>query len=219
MSLVVWIALIPSLGCSGLRSEVNVSAPGAELASEGCDLRLHPSTPPPYQVVHAGTIEVECVNADTRRATAAACVRHLVEESCRVGMDTAMAFQFTRGAGSLKLRAVVGTRSGQAPWPTNGSCSPTCSPGFECSAGLCVETCEEACGEGQVCRDAACVSLCNPGCAAGYECDQERTCVAVQSEEEPSEVPESDVQPSAEPEAAVAEPVATAPSSGAAGTI
>ena len=217
MPFILLVALMPSLGCSGYRSDLNVAATSAEARTEGCDLQLHPAAPPPYRVAHAGTIEVECVNADSRRQTEATCVRHLVEESCRVGMDTAMAFQFTRGPGTLKLRAVLGTRAGQSPWPTNESCSPSCSPGFVCNSGLCVESCEEACAEGQVCRDAACVSLCNPGCAAGYECDQERTCVAVESEPEPS--PETESEPTPDDTTAPEASAAPEPTSGASGSV
>jgi hypothetical protein len=48
--------------------------------------------------------------------------------------------------------AVAGTAGGE-------SCSPPCSPGYHCAAGVCQ-------------------ALCNPPCSPGHHCAQDRTCQA-----------------------------------------
>ena len=200
----IWLCIVflPSLGCQTARSEVSLSSSAREARAEGCDVALYPTTPPPYQVAQVGIVDVECLRAETRRSTAAACLRRLVEESCRAGADTAFGFEFHRGTGTLKLSAALAVRATPAPWPHDESCSPICSTGFECRGGFCVEVCEEACEPGHVCRGARCAALCNPGCGDGFECSEERICVEVEVEvEEPGEPAE----PSAEPAEAAPE--------------
>jgi len=53
----------------------------------------------------------------------------------------------------------VPSASAAVPAPTTAvSCTPPCSPGYACEAGVCVALCNPACGEGQVCRaDRICV--------------------------------------------------------------
>lgn len=186
----IWLGLllIPSLGCQTARSEVSLSSSVREARAEGCDVALYPTNPPPYQVAQIGIVDVECLRAETRQSTEAACLRRLVAESCRAGADTAFGVRTHRGTGTLKMSAALGVRTTQPPWPTDTSCSPECSPGFTCRAGFCVEACEEECAAGTVCRGARCVALCNPGCREGYECSDERLCVEVQ-EPEPEEAP------------------------------
>jgi hypothetical protein len=42
--------------------------------------------------------------------------------------------------------------------PASGECTPPCSPGYACSAGVCLALCNPACGPGTVCRqDRICV--------------------------------------------------------------
>lgn len=45
-----------------------------------------------------------------------------------------------------------------AATPVAADCTPICSPGYACEAGVCRPLCNPACGEGQVCRaDRVCV--------------------------------------------------------------
>lgn len=192
----IWlcIVLLPSLGCQTARSEVSLSSSAREARAEGCDVRLYPATPPPYQVAQVGIVDVECLRAETRRSTAAACLRRLVEESCRAGADTAFGFAYRRGTGTLKISAALGVRVAQPPWPHDQSCSPACSSGFQCREGFCVEVCEESCEPGHICRASRCVALCNPDCGEGFECSDERICVEVE-EQEPAATEEPEATP------------------------
>jgi hypothetical protein len=56
------------------------------------------------------------------------------------------------------VTAAPPTTSAAPPIASAAACSPPCSPGYACSAGVCVAECNPACVAGQICRsDRVCV--------------------------------------------------------------
>jgi hypothetical protein len=93
-----------------------------------------------------------------------ACIDELRKQACASGADTVFGFQEGVQGEYTLIAATLAARTGERPAqsapakrPAVGSmtedegCSPICSPGFACKAGVCIPQCNPPCDPGTVC--------------------------------------------------------------------
>jgi len=156
------VLLAVALTASCASSEVAPNAPRRPPLPGNCPVQLFPTTPPSYASVDLASVRAVCNRALGRTA----CLDKLRLQTCAAGGDTAYGFKEginPDGAGMF-ISATVAVRSA-APSvpasaatvaPTDGasdaSCTPICSPGFDCQAGQCIPQCNPACEPTEICN-------------------------------------------------------------------
>ena len=97
------------------------------------------------------------------------CIEQLKKDTCKLGGDTVYAINERRSfAGAINMTATIARSSGGV-----AAQSGPVPPG---SSQLAAETCSPPCSPGYQCQGTTCVAQCNPTCAAGMHCANDRTC-------------------------------------------
>lgn len=163
-------------------SEVATIGPQRAARPEGCPVEVFPATTPPYPIVQVASARAKCHFTAGRNA----CIDELRKQACAAGADTVFAFQegmwgeYTIIAATLAARSgerpaqatpakrpPAETAAGEAGQAVDAGCSPICSPGFACKAGVCLPQC-------------------NPPCEAGTVCSRKRVCEPAGDKLEPA---------------------------------
>jgi hypothetical protein len=127
----------------------------------GCPVAVFPRTQPPFPYVDVASARARCRNPRS------VCIDRLRDDACLVGADVVYGFdEYVRGSRTAitatlarRLDIPQGTSppspppaspAPPAPAPSFG-CSPLCSPGFACRAGICEPQCNPRCEKGETC--------------------------------------------------------------------
>ncbi len=139
------------MGCP--KSEITmIGQPMSELP-QGCPVTVFPSTTPNYQWKDIATVQTECQMYG--RST---CIDQLKHDTCKLGGDTVYAINERRSTmGGIAMAATIARSTAGSPQLAAETCTPPCSPGYQCQGNICV-------------------ALCNPACTAGMHCANDRTC-------------------------------------------
>lgn len=174
-----------AVSCGGAEAGVTRVDLGAsaEARDPDCPVAMRPSWPEAAGTRPLAELTVHCATARDPSATRARCQETLRQAACASGADVAYGLRYHPEVGGLRLEAKVGL--GPRPPAPEVTCTPACSPGYECSSGFCVEVCEPRCEAGFTCEAGECQPLCRPSCDEGETCSAERRCVA-ESPEDPS---------------------------------
>jgi hypothetical protein len=161
-ALVAVVASALVMGCE--KSQITmIGQPGSELPRD-CPVAVFPSTTPNYQWKDIATVQTECQQFG--RTT---CIEQLKKDTCKLGGDTVYAINERKNfAGNISMTATIARGSGGAAAPSG----PT-PPG---SPQLAAQTCSPPCSPGYQCQGTTCVALCNPACTTGMHCANDRTC-------------------------------------------
>jgi len=160
-SVVLLLAIVWAASCAS-SAVVAPNASRRPARPENCTVQLFPRTHPTYPAVDLQSVEVVCNRALGR----AACLEKLRIQSCALGGDTLYGFKEginPDGAGMF-ISASVAARSEASPASSNAAtpasaddatgagCTPICSPGFACRAGLCIPECNPTCEPTEICN-------------------------------------------------------------------
>jgi len=127
----------------------------------GCPVAVFPSTTPNYQWRDIATARTYC-----QSSYRTGCIEQLKSEACKLGADTVYGIYEGGGAMTATIaRSTGGAVAAVGPLPPGSGPSPVAA-----------ETCSPPCSPGYQCQGTTCVALCNPACAAGMHCANDRTC-------------------------------------------
>lgn len=151
------MAAVATAGC--VSTDVKMLGAARPARPSDCHPAMFPSRQPDYPFA-----DVAYVSCDANWMMGqSACMDELQEQACALGGDTLYGFNQSQGNNNTGIAATVAYRTSAARPATPSaatpasSCTPICSPGFDCQAGQCVP-------------------LCNPACAPTEICNRHRTC-------------------------------------------
>ncbi len=106
---------------------------------------------PASPVVDLASAQADC--PDTSRL---GCMNELRARACQVGADTiyGVSQSLTVGGQVGQMRATLAWQGQPAPAGAAAAvtCTPICSPGFDCQAGKCIPLCNPACDPTEICN-------------------------------------------------------------------
>jgi hypothetical protein len=155
-----------AIGC--VTSEVTPIGRTYPAREPNCRIDVFPATPPPYPTEDLASARSKCHFTSGRSA----CIDKLREEACASGGHAIYGFaegvqgEYTLISATIARKvpapasagkAAVESKAPAAAIAGGGSCTPPCSPGYECQAGVCQ-------------------ALCNPACSPGFTCSADRLC-------------------------------------------
>ncbi len=158
------------LGC--VKSEVTTIGDPMPPLAEGCPVAVFPATTPNYQWKDIASAQATCSNMAGRTT----CIERLKKDTCEAGGDTLYGFVEGRQRDAIIVTATIAHRTG-APVAVSGPTppgSPATPPAGQPQ--LAAETCSPPCSPGYQCQATTCVAQCNPTCSAGSHCANDRTC-------------------------------------------
>jgi hypothetical protein len=147
--LVLGLALFAASCTNGEATRIGPKYPSKPA---GCKVDVYPATKPPYPIENLASARATCVDRSS-------CIDRLREDACKYGADAIYGFsEGVQGMATL-VSATFARKTGEAPPPgwsaapeaPAGDCSPPCSPGFACKAGVCEPQCNPACEKGEIC--------------------------------------------------------------------